>query len=155
RKGRPVHYERCWFAGMLMIFVLGTFGIRFYSSGGTLRHWMIAQGVNQAAGWCGLVHFAVFAPIVIRGAWSIAKERDRRTLEFLLATPMTNGEIVLGKLASCLVMVFAMLAAGFPLILLLHVLGGIDLRLIAVCYAAVVSSALFLSTMAIWISAEA
>jgi ABC-type Na+ efflux pump permease subunit len=140
---------------MLVIFVLGTFGIGFYSSGGTLTHWKITQGVNQAAGWCGLVHFAVFAPIVIRGAWSIAKERERRTLEFLLATPMTNGEIVLGKLASCLVMVFAMLAAGFPLILLLHVVGGIDLRLIAVCYAAVVSSALFLSTMAIWISAEA
>jgi hypothetical protein len=62
---------------------------------------------------------------------------------------------VLGKLASCLVMVFATMAAGLPVVLLLHVLGGIDLQLIALCYASAASSILFLSSLAIWISVEA
>ena len=41
------------------------------------------------------------------------------------------------------------------MILLLHALGGIDLQLIALCYVSVASSILFLSALAIWISAEA
>ena len=52
-------------------------------------------------------------------------------------------------------MTCATLAAGFPVILLLHTLGGIDLRLIALCYASAASSILFASSLAIWISAEA
>ena len=47
------------------------------------------------------------------------------------------------------------MAAGLPVVLLLHVLGGIDLRLIALCYVGFASSILFLSSLAIWISAEA
>ncbi len=155
RDGRRLHAERSSFAGMLLAVVLATFGTAYYWSGGYVTNRTMAQVAHDAAGWCALFHFGIFGSILVRGAWSIAKERDRSTLEFLLATPMTNTEIVLGKLASCLVMTFATLAAGFPAILLFHVLGGIDLRLIALCYASAVSSILFLSALAIWISVEA
>jgi ABC-type transport system involved in multi-copper enzyme maturation permease subunit len=155
REGRRLHWERSSFAGMLAAIVLGTFGARFYWSDGYVTHRTMTRAVNEAAGWCALVHFAIFNSILVRGAWSITKERDRRTLEFLLATPMTNAEIVLGKLASCLVMVCTTMAAGLPVVLLLHVLGGIDLRLIALCYASAASSILFLTSLAIWISADA
>ena len=134
REGRRLHSERSSFAGMLAAIVLGTFGAWFYWSDGYVTHRTMTRGVNEAASWCLLVHFGIFGSILVRGAWSIAKERDRRTLEFLLATPMTNAEIVLGKLASCVVMACATMAAGLPVVLLLHVLGGIDLRLIALCY---------------------
>ena len=155
REGRRLHWERSSFAGMLAAIVVVTFGAWFYWSDGYVTNRTMAGGVNAAAGWCALFHFGVFASILVRGAWSIAKERDRGTLEFLLATPMTNAEIVLGKLASCVVMVCTTMAAGLPVVLLLHVLGGIDLRLIALCYASAASSILFLSSLAIWISAEA
>ncbi|MFI5461163.1 MAG: ABC transporter permease [Isosphaerales bacterium] len=155
REGRRLHSERSFFVGMLLTIVLGTFGALYYWSDEPVTYRTMTQGMIEAAGWCGLVHFGIFASILVRGAWSIAKERDRRTLELLLATPLTNAEIVLGKLASCLVMVCATLAAGFPVILLVHVLGGIDLRLIALCYASSASTILFLSALAIWISVEA
>jgi ABC-type transport system involved in multi-copper enzyme maturation permease subunit len=155
RAGRRLHWERSSLAGILAAIVLGTFGAWFYWSDGFVTSQTMTRGVNDAARWCALVHFAIFGSILVRGAWSIAKERDRRTLEFLLATPLTNAEIVLGKLASCVVMVCATMAAGLPVILLLHVLGGIDLRLIALCYASAASSILLLSSLAIWISAEA
>jgi len=155
REGGRLHWERSLFAGMLLAAILGTFGAWCYVSSGYLTHWMMRRGVTDAARWCGLLHFAIAASILLRGAWSITRERDRRTLESLLISPMTNAEIVLGKLASCLIMVFATFAAGLPVVLLLHVLGGIDLRVIVLCYVASASSIVFLSALAIWISAEA
>jgi hypothetical protein len=154
REGRALHAERYPFAGTLLAIVLGTFGAWYYASDGYVTHRTMTRGVHQAAGWCGLVHFAIFGSILVRGAWSIAKERERRTLEFLLATPMTNAQIVLRKLASCLVLVCATMAAGLPVVLLLQMLAGIDLRFVGLFYASFASSILFLSSFAIWISAE-
>ncbi len=145
REGRRLHSERSSFAVTLVASVLGTFGAWTYWSDGSVTHRTIARRVNDAAGLCLLVHFGLFASIMVRGVWPIAQERDRRTFEFLLAARMTNAEIVLGKLASCLVMAWATMAAGFPAVLLLHVLGEIDLRLIALCYAAFASSILVLA----------
>jgi ABC-type Na+ efflux pump permease subunit len=59
-------------------------------------------------------------------------EKDRRTLDFLLATPLCNAEIVLGKLAACMIELVAGFAAGLPIMLVLHALGGIDLRLMVI-----------------------
>jgi ABC-type transport system involved in multi-copper enzyme maturation permease subunit len=154
REGRRLHWERFSFAGMLAAIVLGTFGAWFYWSDGYVTHRTMTRAVNEAASSCLLVHFGIFGSILVRGAWLIATERDRRTLELLLATPMRSAEIVLGKLASCLVMTCATMATGLPVVLLLHVLGGIDLRLIALSYVGFASTILFLSSLAIWISAE-
>jgi ABC-type Na+ efflux pump permease subunit len=155
REGRRLHSERSSFAGIVAAFVLGTFGAWFYWSDGYVTHWAIARGVNEAASACLLVHFGILGSILVRSAWPIATERDRGTLEFLLATPMTNTEIILGKLASCLVMTCASMGGGLPVVLLLHALGGIDLRVIALGYACFASTILFLSSLAIWISVEA
>jgi hypothetical protein len=83
---------------------------------------------------------------------SIAGEKERRTLDFLLATRLDNAEIVLGKLAACMAVVVAHLAAGLPLVLLLHLLGGVDLRLIALACAGLFTTAFFLIALAIWVS---
>jgi ABC-type Na+ efflux pump permease subunit/dienelactone hydrolase len=155
REGRRLHSERSSFAVIIAAFVLGTFGAWFYWSDGYVTHRTIARSVNEAASACLLVHFGIFGSILVRGAWPIAAERNRGTLDFLLATPMTNTEIVLGKLASCLVMTCASMAGGLPVVLLLHALGGIDLRVIALGYACFASTILFLSSLAIWISVEA
>jgi ABC-type Na+ efflux pump permease subunit len=155
REGRRLHSERCSFTAMLLVIVVVTLGSSYYWSGGSVTPRTMTGAVTAAAQRCLFIHFGLFGTILVRGAWSIAKERDRRTLEFLLAAPMTNAEIVLGKVASCVAMACATLAAGFPVMLLLHMLGGIDLPLLALSYAGFVSSILFLSALAIWISAEA
>jgi ABC-type Na+ efflux pump permease subunit len=155
RAGRRVHGELSSFALLLAAVVVGTFGAWLYWSKGVVTSRTMLLSMHAAAGWCAVVHFGIAGAILVRGAWSITKERDRRTLESLLTSPMTNADIVLGKLASCLGLVFASIAAGLPVTLLLHALGGIDLGLIAVCYAIALSSVLFLSSLAIWISAEA
>jgi hypothetical protein len=51
--------------------------------------------------------------------------------------------------------VVAHLAAGLPVVLLLHLLGGVDLRLIALAYAGLFTTAFFLIALAIWVSTRA
>ena len=59
----------------------------------------------------GLV--ALLAPIFTAGA--ITQEKDSQTYDILLATPLTNGQIVLGSLLSRLFFVVALLISGVPI----------------------------------------
>lgn len=69
-------------------------------------------------------------------AGSIAEEKDRKTLEFLLATDLRNREIVLGKLAARLANIFLLILTGLPILSLLQVIGGIDPNLVLAGFAA-------------------
>ena len=82
-------------------------------------------------------------------------EKDRRTLDFLLATRLSNAEIVLGKLAACMTFLAVEFAAGLPIMLPLHPLGGIDLRLILLAYAGLMTTGFFTIALAVWVSARA
>ena len=62
---------------------------------------------------------------------------------------------MLGKLAACMTAFVADVAAGLPVMLLLHLLGGIDLRLILLAYAGLITTAFFMIALAIWLSTEA
>jgi ABC-type transport system involved in multi-copper enzyme maturation permease subunit len=57
---------------------------------------------------------------------SIAQERERRTLEYLLATDLTTTEIVFGKLASRVLQIAAAILAGLPVMFIAGLLGGIS-----------------------------
>jgi ABC-type transport system involved in multi-copper enzyme maturation permease subunit len=147
--------QRNSFAAILYVIVFGTIGAWYYWEGGHLSSQTMRWAAYQAFLWTALFHCAIGGIIFARCAPAIAAEKDSRTLDFLLATRLNNAEIILGKLASCLIVLGATAAAGLPLMLALHVLGGVDLRLILLTYAAVASLALFLTSMAIWISTEA
>ncbi len=64
-------------------------------------------------------------------ASAIAEERERRTLELLFTTQLSDTEIVLGKLTSRLIHLVGFVLAGFPIVSLIQLWGGIDLLLIA------------------------
>ncbi len=66
----------------------------------------------------------VLTPIYAAGA--IAEEKERRTLEFLLASDLNSSEIVLGKLVSRLAHMMLLLLTGLPVLGLLQLLGGVD-----------------------------
>jgi ABC-type transport system involved in multi-copper enzyme maturation permease subunit len=59
-------------------------------------------------------------------AGAIAEEKDRRTLEYLLATDLDNREIVLGKLVSRLLSLVLLVLTGLPILSLVQLWGGVD-----------------------------
>ncbi len=59
-------------------------------------------------------------------AGAIADEKERKTLEFLLATDLSNCEIVLGKMLARLLNLGMLLLAGLPVLSFLQFLGGVD-----------------------------
>jgi ABC-type transport system involved in multi-copper enzyme maturation permease subunit len=73
-------------------------------------------------------------PAYVAGA--ISEEKERRTLEFMLATDLANREIVLSKLLSRLANLAFLLLAGLPILSLMQLLGGVDPLLLLVGFAA-------------------
>jgi ABC-type transport system involved in multi-copper enzyme maturation permease subunit len=66
----------------------------------------------------------VVTPAYVAGA--IAEEKERKTLEFVLATDLQNREIVLGKVVARLLNLFLLVLTGLPVLAALQFLGGVD-----------------------------
>jgi hypothetical protein len=66
---------------------------------------------------------AFLAPSATAGAISL--EREKRTLELLVVTPISSIAIVLGKLLSALIYVWLLIAASIPLTAVVFVYGGV------------------------------
>jgi ABC-type transport system involved in multi-copper enzyme maturation permease subunit len=81
-----------------------------------------------------LVVATLLTPAFTAGA--IAEEKDRRTLEFMLATDLGNREIVLSKLASRLATLSLLLLTGLPILSIMQFLGGMDPNLTLAGFAA-------------------
>jgi hypothetical protein len=64
------------------------------------------------------------APAATAGA--ICVDRARGTLTHMLATDLSDPEIILGKLAARLLPVLGLVAFSWPLLALSSLLGGID-----------------------------
>lgn len=69
-------------------------------------------------------------------AGAIAEEKERKTLEFILATDLRNREIVLSKLASRLANLTLLVLTGLPILSFLQFLGGVDPDLVLAGFAA-------------------
>jgi ABC-type transport system involved in multi-copper enzyme maturation permease subunit len=112
-----------------------------------------AEFANLFFCWFMIIQFAMVAlltPAYTAGA--VAEEKERRTLEFVLATDLRNHEIVLGKLASRLVNLGFVVLTGLPILALLQILGGVDPGLMAVAFAATVLTMLSLAALSIFYS---
>src|SRR5947209_10999577 len=87
----------------------------------------------------------VLTPPSVAGA--IADEKERRTLEFLLATDLRDREILFGKLASRVGSLLLFLLAGLPILGLLQFFGGIDPDLVIAGYTALFATVLSLAAL--------
>lgn len=85
-------------------------------------------------------------------AGAIAEEKDRRTLEFVLATDLRDREIVLGKLASRVINLLFVVLAGLPVLALMQFLGGVDPGLLMAGFAATALTMLSLAAVSILFS---
>jgi ABC-type transport system involved in multi-copper enzyme maturation permease subunit len=81
-----------------------------------------------------LIVVAILTPAYTAGA--VSEEKERKTLEFLLATDLRNREIVLSKLVSRLANLTLLVVAGLPILSFLQFLGGVDPNLVLAGFAA-------------------
>ena len=88
----------------------------------------------QYSSFLSLYVFAASVEFVTAG--SISGERERRTLNLLLTTKMTAGDVVIGKLAANLSTILLLIVSSFPILLLTFVYGSVnlpDLGLLVIC----------------------
>jgi ABC-type transport system involved in multi-copper enzyme maturation permease subunit len=83
-----------------------------------------AQGFFYSFLGLQVVAVCVLAPGYLAGV--ITEEKERRTLEYLLATDLRNREIVLGKTGARFGNLLLMLFTGLPIVSLVELMGGVD-----------------------------
>ena len=153
-RSRSMYIARAVYAGMLLLIVATC--------------WLVVTGTQaiETAGETGrfaatllrilaplqLVLAALAAAAV--SAVSVTSEKDRRTLELLLVSSLTDAEIVLGKLAASLLQVLLLLHPAIPVFALVSLFGGVTnvqlARLFAVTAAAAIASAGLANAIAFW-----
>lgn len=85
-------------------------------------------------------------------AATITSEKERQTLEFLLATDLRNREIVFGKLAARSITLGMYVLAGLPVLAFLQLFGGIDPDLALASAAGAVLTVFGLSAVSLAVS---
>lgn len=92
----------------------------------------------------------VLTPGYVAGC--IADEKDRKTLEFLLATDLRNREIVLGKLISRLANLLMIVLAGLPVLAFMQFFGGVDPDVLLASFASQAATVFSMAGLSILLS---
>ncbi len=100
--------------------------------------------------WVQLLGIVAIAPVMAVG--TIATERERRTIEYLFATDLSNFEIVVGKTFARLVIVGQLVLVSLPILFIFRLLGGIPADLLAASFLIAGSTALVLTSLSVCIS---
>ena len=101
-----------WFLLYAVLFAVLTTALAWISMAGSGMDGMAGFG-RTAAGLVNVVLLIVPLMALTVGAGTIAGERDRGTLEYLLAHPITRGELLFGKLLGSGLALIATLSLGF------------------------------------------
>ncbi|HZZ26646.1 MAG TPA: ABC transporter permease subunit [Pirellulales bacterium] len=106
----------------------------------TCTAWLLLLGMQQVRNVgdmarFGMALFQFLAPLqlvlaiffsALVSASAVAQEKDRRTLELLLLTNLSNSELVLGKLLASLLSILMLLAASVPFFMFTALFGGVS-----------------------------
>lgn len=162
RRGRSSWVRILFLVGALagLVFAFQT-RTRFLGQGwfdpgpGVSLNSMAELGQSYAFALFTVQNFAVFllTPIYLGGA--IVEERDRRTLDMLLTTHLTEGQIVFGKFLSRILYLGAVMAAGVPLLSFMLFWGGVDMGLVAANYLNTLLNLATVGVLSILISSRA
>jgi ABC-type transport system involved in multi-copper enzyme maturation permease subunit len=104
----------------------------------------------QRLSYLQLALVALLSPIFTAGA--ITQEKDNQTYDILLATPLTNGQIVLGSLLSRIFFVVALLVSGVPIFSITQLFGGVAIRSIALSFLIAAATAFVTGALAMAIA---
>jgi len=157
---RRYYVSRCVY-GFVLLYLIGVSVAPLLGRYG--RTWKGTHSLQEAAaiGHAVFVTFAfsqagvilVITPALVAGV--VADERQRKTLDYLLASCLSSGEIVLGKMAARVVLLGVFLGVGLPIFSMLSVFGGVDPNLVVLYFAASASTAFFLSAASVALSVHA
>jgi ABC-type transport system involved in multi-copper enzyme maturation permease subunit len=152
RKPRQIWFRVAYAVGLAVI--LGWVYLNWYWSaryrGGVVRPANLSRLAETFFTTYMIVQFilvCVLTPAAVAGA--IADEKERRTLEFLLATDLRDRELLFGKLASRVGSLLLFLLAGLPVLGLMQFFGGIDPDLVIAGFAATFATVLTLAALGI------
>ncbi len=110
----------------------------------------VGHGLFVIFAWVQFVLLNLAAPLSLCGA--ISEERSRATLPLLLSSPLTNLEIVVGKLFGGLIPVVLLLLAGLPIMFLLMVFGGLSHWEVLIAFGLTILSAVLAGAAALFFS---
>ncbi len=113
----------------------------------------LATGFFHNVALVQLVAVVALTPVLVAG--TIAEEKDRRTLEYLLVSDLRNHEIVLGKLAARLLLLVLLLAVAIPVVALTMLLGGVSLQAVLALEAVTAMSLLSAACLSVLVSVYA
>src|SRR3990170_7125863 len=134
----------------------------------TLTAWQLLVGSQRIENvgdlaWFGAAAFQILAPLQLAVAMpfsallvasAVALEKDRKTLDLLLMTNLSNTELVLGKLLAGMLTVVMVVVGALPLLMLVALLGGVStsqiLRIEVVTLASALVAGSLGSTIALW-----
>lgn len=158
---RELYWSR-FAVGLLLLAGLGGFGYLFVEqmrarfpdeSISLQKAPLILQAVFATLLPAQCFFFLVTTPSLFAGTFP--DERRRKTLHYLLQTPLSGFEIVLGKLLAGLTRVIAALLVGLPIVMLLSLFGGLDPVWIVLAYAGTLSTSILVGSFTLMISAGA
>jgi hypothetical protein len=153
------HYQMRAALGLIPLYVIWVlYDWAYHESivGGTQKSnflWHLPQVADviflELTWWQGLA-VVVMVPGLVAG--SIAEEDRRGTMLHLLATPLSSGAIVLGKMTARLVHVGVALGAGLPFVVPLGLLGALDPLIVVYAYAILLALTLFAGSLSLLVS---
>src|SRR5438477_8559993 len=108
----------------------------------TLTAWQLLVGSQRIENigdlaWFGAAAFQILAPLQLAVAMpfsallvasAVSLEKDRKTLDLLLLTSLSNADLVLGKLFAGLLSVIVIVVATLPLLMIIGLLGGVSIE---------------------------
>ena len=94
---------------------------------------------------------AVLAPAFTSGAISL--EREKQTLDLLIATPLSSLALVIGKLVSALAYVFVLILSSVPLAAIVFLFGGVGPEDLVRAYVLLTAVAIGFGAIGLFISA--
>src|SRR3954454_11811718 len=145
-------FIRCGYLGLLIGVVLfALIGSSTAISGASLRDLAnTSSQIFQRMSYLQLMLVSLLAPIFTAGA--ITQEKDSQTYDILLATPLTNGQIVLGSLMSRLFFVVALLISGIPIFAIPQIFGGVAISSITMSFLIACATAFITGALAMAIA---
>jgi len=139
---------RCTYLGLLVGLV--TFFMLQAQGSGLDSLAKTSAKIFQNMSFLQLAAVALLAPVFTAGA--ITQEKDSQTYDILLATPLTNGQIILGSLGSRLFFVLTLLISGIPVFSITQIFGGVAISSIAMSFLIAAATAVVTGCLAMAIA---
>lgn len=142
---------RTGYLGALLVVVLFSMGTSLSGVEASLSD--LAKAASQTFTRVSQVQLALMcflAPVFTASA--ITQERDAQTFNILLATPLSNAQIVFGSLMSRLYFLMILLIASVPIFLMTMIYGGVTMTQVIQSFALSASTAVLTGSIAIFVA---